>query len=213
LVKSFEVPGFIKFEMQALEKKADEAAGAAEIAQGAAKSAAQKAELALANSSSDQPTQNQQALNADGQDLTWKALTERYTEIRKSVAEGPARTPMMTQVVSDMIRCAPLLTGYDAIVGLESEDPGTRLGAYIYLYSRPEPHFFEPLVSSVVDETDRPFSQFWGIQAVQRVYATLGRKRIPNIAYAALINLQDKLKPDSDRYYELSKMLSSIVPE
>jgi hypothetical protein len=198
LIKSVEIPGVGKIEMQEVKAQAEQAKGAAE-------SAVQKVELVLANAVSKELTVVASEMSADKVAVEWQNCAEEYKRLRDRLPSGSNRTSLMTQVVSRMLSLAPLLSNYDVTSELKQGDRGRRLGAYVFLYARPEPRYLQDLVSSVTQIEDKPFGQYWGILAIQKVLGGIADP-VENTKQE-LRRFLAKLKPGTDRYYELSKIL------
>jgi len=199
IVKTLEVSGVGKIELRELERTAQEALGAAT-------SAAQKADLALAGASG-RGTAAQPTTHASAQDVA--ALVREYNRIRETQRSGPARTTAMTAVVRRMIDVSssmPLTAVQDA---LRDKDRGQRLLAYAFLYTRPEPSLLNDLMDAVRGE-DTPFGQYWGIQALGKVIGSMQRVQINDGVVRRLRAFAAELQPDTDRHYELSRLLRSL---
>src|SRR5258706_9699571 len=156
LIKSIEIPGVGKIEMQEVKAKAEEAKGAAE-------SAVRKVEFALANTAQKQSGVSPSDTSAGAVQAEWKSLTDEYSRLRDIMPESPVRTSIMTQTISKMIRLAPLVPEYDVSSHLQQKGPGDRLGAYAFLYVRPDPTYFFEVVDALADIEDKKFNQYWGI--------------------------------------------------
>jgi hypothetical protein len=200
LIKSVEIPGVGKIEMQEVRTQAEQARGAAE-------SAMQKVELALANVAPRTPNEARSDISAETAALEWQNCAEEYNRLRDRLPSGSYRTSLMTQVVSRMLGLAPLLTKYDAASELKQKDRGRRLGAYAFLYARPEPKYLQDLVSSVTQIEDKPFGQYWGIGAIQNVISRVDDAVLLGNVKQGLGRFLGELQPGTDRYYELSKIL------
>ncbi len=123
---------------------------------------------------------------------------------------GQERTTKMTALVSKMVANAPNLADYDVEDALKGEDRGSRLAAYAYLYARPAFEQLEALVSSVTRE-DKPFNEYWGIRAIDKVLADRPPDANIDMTITKLRkHLNNKLHPGTDRYYELDRILRGI---
>jgi len=200
LIKSFDIPGVIKVELQEIKTQAEQAKGAAD-------SADQKAELALANASVSARASSHPTLSADTVVAEWQKCVDEYNQFRQTMAPGGRRTAVMTQAVSKMIALAPLLTNYAIGGELRQKDRGRRLGAYVFLYCRPNQERLDELISSVVQVEDTPFGQYWGIQALQHLVSGVTDQHIIEQAKHRLQPLLASLQPGTDRHYELMKLL------
>src|SRR6478672_8853058 len=130
IIKSIELPGGAKFELQALEEKIDTARGAAE-------SADQKADLALASRATG-ITMGAES-QADKPQPTLAYLSERYNNVRASLKPGDERTIEMTAIVNQMIAAARREPPTDLLDLLRSPDRGQRLAGYASAYADPDP--------------------------------------------------------------------------
>jgi hypothetical protein len=197
LIKTVEVPGIGKIELRELKREA-------EAAMGAARSASQKADLAIAsNSASETAMSVRQPVSASEVD----ALADEYDQIRASQKKGAGRTAAMTSVVAKMIRAAPGLSPGDVRDRLKEPSGGRRLAAYTALYGSPRIELLSDLVRTVKDIEDQSFSQYWGIQAIGKVIGIGDKGRIDRETIDELLRLLRELPPDSDRYYELKRVL------
>ncbi len=115
----------------------------------------------------------------------------------------------MTEIVGEMIALAPSIPIVTASPFLTEDDDGKRLFAYAHLYARPEPQLLSDLVRSVTEKEDKPFGQYWGIQAIGRVVQA-APESVNSQTRNMLQNFLTKLKKGTDRYYELSKIMKSF---
>lgn len=196
LIKSIELLG-VKLELQELQAKVAEARGAAE-------SATRQVEVALAVSTG--PQQPDLLLDSPAVENKIKKLADDYNHIRATQKSGGQRTTAMTNVVSQMIELARRMPSYNPKRLLSNENRGLRLFGYAFLYERPDSTFLLPLVQSVTSIEDKPFGQYWGLQAVKRV--------IPNApleaqseAKARLSAFSTRIPAGTDRGYELLQIL------
>lgn len=203
ILKSIELPGGIKLELQELRQEVKDAAGAAQ-------SAERKADFAVASSSAPVHASLQQASDPQAQlDL----LAREYVTIRKTQPSGNARTQAMTEVTRKMIELAPSLGNIDVLPLLQSEDGGRRLAGYARLYAQPNPAHLAALVASVTSLEDKPFGQYWGIQAIGRTIAGQTASDIPATTLLNLRSFLERLPRGTDRDYELRKILREIKRE
>jgi hypothetical protein len=201
LIKTVEVPGVGKVELREIERKTEEA-------KGAAASADQKAGVALAATAGNLTQTGDQPAVQSRAELS--ALAAEYNLIRSTQHSGPARTSAMTAVVSKLIRPSAGLSSDDIRRALKEADSGQRLIAYAALYARPKPDLLEDLVASVTVIEDKPFGQYWGILAISSVIG-MKQNQVPVVLVKALQDFLDhKLAPGTDRYYELSRLLASL---
>jgi hypothetical protein len=192
LLKSIELLG-VKLELQELQAKVAEAKGAAE-------SASQQADLAL--SVTNAPPQPSLKTQSSDDILT---LAHQYNEIREVQRSGDARTAAMTDLVRQMIELARRIESFDTHEALKSGDRGTRLFAYVFLYTKPDPHDLSALVESVTRREDKPFGQYWGLQAIGRTLTQT--TAVPTDVVRKLREFSSIIQPGTDRHYELRKIL------
>jgi hypothetical protein len=202
LIKSVEVSGFGKIELRELERKAEEAIGAA-------LSAAQKADVALAAGLGSPAEARKPVLQ---QHAELDVLAEEYNNIRKHDRSGPARSSAMSTVVQRMMNASTELTPAMIEQSLREKDGGKRLLAYAATYANPNSELLNALVEAVTNLEDTPFGQYWGIQATGRVIGMMGRNHISESVVNALRDFLKRLKPGTDRYYELSRILTGLQP-
>jgi hypothetical protein len=78
----------------------------------------------------------------------------------------------MDGVVREMIDLAPAVTSFPYRERLQrnenKEKRGGRLAAYALLWAKPNQLYINELVKSVTEVEDKPFGQFWGLDAVRR---------------------------------------------
>ncbi len=200
IFKSVELPGGFKLELQQLQEEVKDAAGAAQ-------SAERKADLAVASSSGHARVESLQA--APELQAQLELLARDYDTIRRTEPSGSARTRAMTEVVIKMIDLARL-GSINLFPLLRSEDGGSRLAAYAYLYARPHPEHLAVLVASVTSLEDKPFGQYWGILAIGRV---VGCQTASDISATVLVDLHsfaERIPRGTDRDHELRKILAEI---
>jgi hypothetical protein len=199
IIKSVELPGIGKIELQEVRAQVEEL-------RGQAASASQKADTALTNKIT-APSSGE----IGSPELRLLALSERYNNIRKTQKASGLRTAAMTDVVGEMISLAPSVSSATISPFLLEADGGKRLFAYAHIYARPDPQLLPDLVRSVTEQEDKPFGQYWGIQAIGRVI-----QAAPDTANSQtrdiLRKFLTKLKKGTDRYYELSRIMQSLEP-
>jgi hypothetical protein len=159
LIKSVEIPGVGKLELQEIKRDILEA-------KGAALSAGRKADLAVADLVT--PSTSPEASEALGVPPL-DSLASEYNRIRRTQQSGRARTEAMTSVVRRLIDESRSLDTFDIESHLRSKDGGKRLAGYAFLYSRqhPDATVLTTLVDSMVNVEDTPFGQYWGLQAAR----------------------------------------------
>jgi hypothetical protein len=142
IIKSVELPGIGKIELQEVKAQVEEL-------RGQTASANQKADTALAGRAASMTAASDTRSEVLTDDQFLK-LAARYNEIRRTQNSGPLRTGAMTDVVVEMMNLAYTTPIASIVPLLYEEDDGRRLFAYAYLYARPEPKVLPELVRSVV---------------------------------------------------------------
>lgn len=202
IIKSLELTGFGKIELQEIKQKAEEA-------QGAASNADKKAELALAGARA--AGDARQPGNVESPEQELRKLEEQYKRIRDTQKAGTLRTSAMSDVVNSMMAVAPKLNRFNVKEALQNEDDdGKRLAGYVYLYAVPDANHLDDLVKSVKEIDRTPFGQYWGLQAIGRVIEKKADGSISIHVIDQLKELLGRLKPGTDRYYVLSNILKEI---
>ncbi|MEK6373619.1 MAG: hypothetical protein AABO58_13085 [Acidobacteriota bacterium] len=163
----------------------------------------QVAETAL-DKSQPEATAPSAAAQRPDPDSRLEALAKRYNEIRDAMSKGSARTAEMTRIVNEMIDIAPSAK-VDVRKWLFSDDRGQRLAAYARLYKAPDPTLADALVQSVTSKEDKNFGEYWGIRAIGKNSEHLSEASVNSLR----ARLQ-QLKPTTDRYAELRRVLADI---
>ena len=193
LVKSVELLG-VKLELQDLQEKIA-------VASGAAESAKQQAFLAQS------AVESTGGVNVDS--LT--ALAEEYDRIRDTQTPGDARTLAMTAVVHKIIELAPRSQDFNLTEALTNRRRGIRLVAYALLYAAPKPDHLTALVQSVTTIEDKPFGQYWGLQAIARnIEAIPNLNSLSSDVITQLGRFATRIPRGTDRDYELRKILKRL---
>jgi hypothetical protein len=202
LIKSIELLG-VKLELQDLKNELNDA-------KGAAKSAERKADYLLSGAPPT-PAPDGANLNAvDTANQSFAKLMRDYEHIRNTQSSGAARTRAMTEIVRKMVALAPAIHGFDPAEALKSDQRGLRLAAYAYLYAQPDYRFIEALVAGVTKVEDKPFGQYWGLQAISRVLASRGGASVSESVRSQLRQLSERLPRGTDRDYEVRKILLEL---
>lgn len=111
---------------------------------------------------------------------TWPSLVEEYNQIRRTETASRIRTGHMTTVVDKMRKISTENKNFDALLRLTDKDRGWRLAAYAFIYESSETTYFKPLIESLLkyhattrpaqsSEDNRPFGDYWGLLALERV--------------------------------------------
>lgn len=174
-------------------EKADETAGKAQ-------SALYKAELALTK-----PLEvyTNEILSPDEQ---LQRLIESYNHIRNSFPVGSSRTSKTTEIIKAMMDLVSSLINFDITAALKSVDNGERLSGYAFLYMKPSIEYVDLLVDAIIRDPTA-FGQYWGIQALRTIVNAQEIYKFDNSSHKKLKDYYDKLKNDTDRKYELGKVL------
>lgn len=201
LFKKIKLPGGWEIEYQEVKRMAQEA-------QGAAQSASNKAELAISGASG-HPSKDftQDVISVDEQ---IRKLAQEYNHIRATQKSGIHRTSEMTAIVSKMIALAPILENIEISSTLNETDRGKRLFGYALLYKIPNFNFIKDLVKSVTTIEDKPFGQYWGLQAIGKTLEGKSREDVPIGLIRSLEDFQSRLRKGTDRYYEISRILRDL---
>jgi hypothetical protein len=136
------------------------------------------------------------------------SLTSEYNKIRDEQASGDARTAAMTDVVRRMMEASRRIELPSALEFLQSADRGKRLFAYAFLSTKPNPARLSALVDSVTEKEDKPFGQYWGLQAIKR---NLDGATVPMTIVRQLKQFASKLPSGTDREYELRRILADLA--
>ena len=198
ILKTLKLPGGFELTMQEMKQEI-------RIATGAAQSAERKADLVVSGlvaSHSSDPSRTLSPALSD--------LARRYERIRREDGSGPARTQAMTAVVREMIEQANELPRETLEVLLRAEQPGDRLAAYATLFARPNFLLLAELAGSVARYEDKPFGQYWGLQAIGRNLPAVSEAKIPNTVVADLKSIARRVTEGTDRHKEASKLLNQI---
>jgi hypothetical protein len=137
---------------------------------------------------------------------------EDYNRLRLTMPSGSKRTAEMESVVRRMIALFENHRDFDIQANLMSPNRGLRLAAYVYLYANPEPMWTRDLVSALLDLEDKPFGQYWALEALAKqrekdpmAVDTETRRRL-------IDELQPRLPRTSDRARVLSRVLDARAP-
>jgi hypothetical protein len=196
LIKSIEIPGIGKIELQEIKQQVEEL-------RGQAASASYKADAALASHIVPTETAGSPQLAPDEKLLQ---LASEYDAIRATQKTGSIRTAGMTDKVMAMIQLARGIDISHVPTWLMDKKGGTRLLAYARLYAQPEPDLLSELVNTLTNNEDTRFGQYWAIQAIKRgVQSPQGR--LDPEAKSRLVRFLVSLPKDSERYYELLKVI------
>ena len=203
LIKSVELLG-VKLELQDLQDKVAAATGAAESAKQKAFFAQSATEPPISGTRPVQPT-------SVATEASLLALADQYDHIRDTQSAGDARTLAMTTLVHRIIKLAPHSQGFNLTAALVEKRRGVRLVAYAILYAAPDPVLLEALVQSVTTIEDKPFGQYWGLQAIARVIDAVPKARdLQPQAITLLREFGNRIPRGTDRDYELKQILEAV---
>ena len=202
LIKSIELLG-VKLELQELKTALADAKGAAE-------SASRKAEFLLFSPAPQVGPLSLDAQSADQANEAFVQQMKAYEHIRETQSSGTARTQAMTAVVRKMIELAPRQTKFEIAHALNAEQRGQRLAAYAYLYAMPDFQLLGPLVASVTKLEDKPFGQYWGLQAISRLLAIRKNESVSPDVSRNLSQYAEHVQRGTDRDYEVRRLLHDL---
>jgi hypothetical protein len=198
IVKSIEIVGVGKIELQELKDKVQQL-------EGAVSSANQKADLANASSSRHEAAFRQSINPVD----ELSELANKYTETREKLKASNARTALMTQLFGEMVEKSMQINAMTVEEWLRDTNPGKRLAAIAFLYAKPAPEILETMIDSVSTEV-KGFNQYWGIQTIRKIIGQIYPSPISDEIAGKLRNLSRQLPPNTDRYYEMQNILQSF---
>lgn len=209
---------------------ADSARGTADNAVGAAQSAAVQAQAATSAASAanrrieypaapgvrgvDDASRVQDPSSPAGLD----GLVREYDDIRRTQRASDLRTSAMTDVFGRMMAALSSVNGFDVKKALDTELGGARLAGYAYVYTHPRSEWLPALIDSI-SQTDpkqsdrfvsKPFEQYWGIVTLGRVLGYDGAAALSAGLVERLEDLLSRLRPGTDRYHELARILGSL---
>ena len=116
----------------------------------------------------------------------------------------------MTEIVRRMIDLIPQISAFDINEELAQHDRGRRLSAYTFLYLHPNLEKLGALIESVTNVEDKPFGQYWGLQAISKVLSQRGQESVSNADVNKLRKYAEVIRPGTDRGYELRRILSDL---
>ena len=200
--ESLELPGGWKLQYREMQQQLEKTHAQSQQAIGAAASASQKADFALAAS---EPTTGTGTASDK-----FNELVAKYNLIRASQQSSHARTKTLTQMVGQMAALAREMPDYPWQEALSSDDRGRRVAAYAWLYARPTADASQLLTQTLTTgREDTDFGQYWNLQALQRCLQLAD----PDTAAALKPGLErflPSLPPSNPRYHELSDLLQQL---
>lgn len=201
IIKSIELPGVGKIELQEMKAQVEEL-------RGQTASASQKADTALASKATSL-SEARQPVELGSSEQPFLTLVAKYNYVRRTQKPGGLRTAAMAEIVAEMIALAPSVPSATVVPFMMEDDDGKRLFAYAHSYAVPQPQLLPGLVQSVTKKEDKPFGQYWGIQAIGRVVQA-APEGVDLQIRKSLREFLATLKRGQDRYYELSKIVNSL---
>jgi hypothetical protein len=199
VVRSIEVPGVGKIEMQELERRV-------ERAEGAVASAEIKSETALQQVA--QPSLPQSAGEEALVELS--GLVKQYAEARSQQPRSTARTHYLTQLVGSAIDKSGRISTEALRISdrIASQEEGERVIGYALAFARPDANIFRRLAYQATRESG--FAQYWALLALGK---TLPLVRNPVEIAEALKNMRIALRNlprGSDRHFEMERLIEDI---
>jgi hypothetical protein len=111
-----------------------------------------------------------------------------------------------------MTTVTPMLSDSDFNVALALNDPdrGVRLAAYASLFATARSDLLQSLVHSVPNVDNKPFGQYWGIQAIGKVMQALDISKVPYSVVAELKRFLSTLQAGTDRHGALMAIIRQL---
>lgn len=201
--ESIKVAG-VEAKFRDVDKKLRLVEATAQEAKGISADAGQKANLALGSAL---PSRGESNMDATSDGIG--ALVDEYEEIRLRMPSGSLRTQRMAGVVSRMMDRFGGRADPSADLYLSSNRIGERLAAYAYCMTRPVDVRIERLVDVVATE-DKPFNQYWGLQAIARALSTPTARYDRAAVEGRLRGMREQYPPGTDRRFVTDQILSSL---
>lgn len=203
IIKSIEIANLFKVELGEIRKDVSEALGAAQ-------SADQKADFAIAGAIQQENIQQENIRSESIDTNQLFRLAEQYDRIREVRESSDERTTAMTGVVNQMITEARIIGTFDVQAALNSASGGVRLAGFAYLYANPDVEKLSHLTAAVTRVETKPFGQYWGLQAIRRVIEASARDRISRDVAHQISDFQKRVPRGTDRYYEARRILELL---
>jgi hypothetical protein len=200
--ESLELPGGWKVQYREIQQQLEKTHAQSQQAIGAAASASQKADFALAAS--------EPATGTGTASDQFNQLVAEYDHIRATQQSSNTRTKTLTQIVAQMVALAREMPDYAWQQALSSDDRGRRVAAYAWLYARPDADASRLLARTLTtgyEDTD--FGQYWNLQALQRCLQLAD----PDTAATLKPELErflPSLPPNNPRCHELADLLQQL---
>jgi hypothetical protein len=194
LVKSVELPGGVKVELQQLRDSAMEA-------RSAAASAEVRAEVAIATARQVAEPRPDSSHSLE----EMRRLAQEYNDLVRTQPERTGATGA-TAIVARMIAVASGVGDFDVSSALQSRDPGERLGGYAFINAKPASDQLKALLAALEREP-KSFCQYWAIRAIGAV-ASQAPSDFPRWACRRLMRLE--YPAASDRFFEVRRIIGSF---
>lgn len=202
IIKSVEIFGIGKIEMQELKSQVEQL-------QNAVIKANLQADLATAKITD----QEENSFKSETDIIPKQRLLDlakRYTETRRNLKSGPERTTLMGRIFSEMVLQAMKVFDLNVDDLLKDKDHGNRLSAYAYLFAKPSMGKLDTVLNSVLIEP-KPFNQYWGIQIIRKTLNEIYPQKVSKEIAEKLRRLLRTLEPNTDRYFETKSIIDDWV--
>ena len=200
--ESLELPGGWKLKYREIQQQLEKTHTQSQQAIGAAASASQKADFALATS--------EPATGTGTASEQFNELVAKYNHIRATQQSSHTRTKTLTQIVAQMVALARKMPDYPWQEALSSDDRGRRVAAYAWLYARPDASASRLLARTLTTaREDTDFGQYWNVQALQRCLQLADPDTAATLK-SELERFLPRLPPNNPRYHELSDLLQQL---
>jgi hypothetical protein len=200
--ESLELPGGWKLKYREIQQQLEQTHAQSQQAIGAAVSASQKADFALAAS--------EPATGTGTASDQFNELVARYNHVRATQQSSHARTKILTQIVAQLVALAREIPDYPWQEAVSSNDRGRRVAAYAWLYARPDADA-SPLLARTLTSSreDTDFGQYWNLQALQRCLQLADPDTAARLK-PELEGFLPSLPPNNPRHHELSDLLQQL---
>jgi hypothetical protein len=200
---SLELPGGWKLQYREMQRQLDETHAQSRQAIGAAASASQKADFAVAAS---EPTNGTGTASEQ-----FNELVTKYNHIRAAQPPGHTRVKTLTGIVAQMVALSRQLPDYPWQEALSSADRGRRVAAYAWLYAKPDADASRLLVHTLTTgREDTDFGQYWNLQALQRCLPLADPDTVATLT-PQLERFLPALPENQPRHHELSDLLQQLA--
>jgi hypothetical protein len=136
-------------------------------------------------------------------------LEAEYVRIRAEMPFGTPRTLAMTRLVRQMSDMLAKVEDFEVLPRLrQTENIGSRLAAFVYLHTNPDFNLLDDLIASA--QNAEGFAQYWAILAIGQLLKGKRKAELQSKSYEALQRLLASLKRDSDRHFEMTRILAHL---